>query len=251
MGNKQIRIGQLIAPFGPGSLYTDRRGIPHVICGLDHWFMRSDPNAGLIPCDDLGEFQRFEPRLAVLLHVDRFCAPPDFRAVRSGSARPPNAMLYVPSLRFPSWYRHTATGKMRKFNLHSVRIDNPTGGGRWQPVRFISVCEGGHLCEFPWREWIGCQCEDGGDLYLTDRGGSELSSIRIECRTCPSGSTGKKGKSLSGTTIKPDVGDQSAFEQAGIACPGDRPWLGEGAHDPGCRHPLINLHKPLPLVVVQ
>jgi hypothetical protein len=39
MGYKQIRINQLIAPFGPGSIYTDRRGVPHVVAGLDHWFV--------------------------------------------------------------------------------------------------------------------------------------------------------------------------------------------------------------------
>ena len=42
MPSKQIRLGQIIAPFGPGSIYTDRRGIPHVVCGLDHWFKRWD-----------------------------------------------------------------------------------------------------------------------------------------------------------------------------------------------------------------
>src|SRR6266511_1489708 len=109
MGNKQIRIGQLIAPFGPGSLYTDRKGIPHVICGLDHWFKRSDPTSGLVACENPTEFQRFEPRLAALLHVDQFRSPPDYRAVRRGNTPPPNALLNVPALRFPSWYRHTAT----------------------------------------------------------------------------------------------------------------------------------------------
>lgn len=239
MGNKQIRIGQLIAPFGPGSLYTDRKGIPHVICGLDHWFKRSEPNTGMVDCDDVKEFQRFEPRLAALLHVNQFRTPPDYRATRRGGERAPNAMLHVPALRFPSWYRHTATGQMRKFNLHSARLENPVGGGRWQPVRFVSVCAGGHLGEFPWREWLGCQCPSGGDLHLTDRGGSELSSIRIECYTCPPGSTGRAGKSLSGTTVKPELGKQSAFEQAGITCLGDRPWLGEGAQELGCGYPLI------------
>lgn len=239
MGNKQIRIGQLIAPFGPGSLYTDRKGIPHVICGLDHWFKRSDPTSGLVACENPTEFQRFEPRLAALLHIDQFRSPPDYRAVRRGNTPPPNALLNVPALRFPSWYRHTATGQLRKYNLHSSRIDNPAGGGRWQPVRFVSACEGGHLNEFPWREWIGCQCPDGGDLYLTDRGGSELSSIRVECRTCPTGSSGRNGKSLSGTTIRPEVGARSAFEQAGITCLGERPWLGEGAEEQGCQHQLV------------
>lgn len=241
MGSKQIRIGQLIAPFGPGSLYTDRRGIPHVVCGLDHWFLRWDQTLGLVRCENRAEFERVEPRLSSLLHVDRFCSPPDYRQVRRGSTAPPNAMLTLPAQRFPRWYRHTRTGEMRRFNLHTTRIENPPGGGRWQPVRFISVCAGGHLCEFPWKEWIGCVCADDGSLILTDRGGSELSSIRIECRSCPAGSSGQKGRSLSGTTVMPDVelGEQSAFQRAGIICPGDRPWLGEGANEQPCDQPLV------------
>lgn len=241
MGNKQVRIGQLIAPFGPGSLYTDRRGTPHVVCGLDHWFLRWDQTLGLVSCDSRAEFERVEPRLSRLLHVDRFCVPPDYRHVRRGTTAPPNAMLNVPAQRFPRWYRQTRSGEMRRFNLHTSRIENPPGGGRWQPVRFVSVCAGGHLCEFPWKEWIGCQCTGDGNLRLTDRGGSELSSIRIECNSCVPGSSGRKGRTLAGTTTRPDVaqGEQSAFQKAGIACPGERPWLGEGANEQGCAQPLI------------
>ena len=84
MGYKQIRVGQIIAPFGPGSIYTDRRGVPHVVCGLDHWFKRWDQIRGLVACENRAEFEKFEPRLAALLGVDRFSAPPDFRAVRRG-----------------------------------------------------------------------------------------------------------------------------------------------------------------------
>jgi uncharacterized protein DUF1998 len=240
MAHKQIRLGQIIAPFGPGSIYTDRRGTPHVVCGLDHWFKSWDQTRGLVPCQDPSEFQRFEPRLASLLHVDRFCAPPDFRTRRIGQTPPPNAQLYTPALRFPRWYRNTKTGEMRRFNLVSQKLDPAPGGGRWMPVRFISVCTAGHLCEFPWKEWIGCQCEGDGNLNLTDRGGSELTSIRIECRNCPQGSTGRQGKTLAGTTIRPDEeqGEQSAFEAEGINCLGERPWLGDGANEP-CDRPLI------------
>ncbi len=240
MANKQIRLGQIIAPFGPGSIYTDRRGTPHVVCGLDHWFKRWDQAHGLRPCQDRGEFERFEPRLAVLLRVDRFCAPPDFRTTRFGTTPPPNAQLYTPALRFPRWYRNTRTGEMRRFNLSTQRIDPAPGGGRWMPVRFISVCPAGHLCEFPWKEWIGCTCAGDGSLNLTDRGGSELTSIRIQCRTCPEGSSGRQGKSLANTTIKPDeaAGERSSFQSAGINCPGDRPWLGDGANET-CTRPLV------------
>jgi Domain of unknown function (DUF1998) len=245
MGNKQIRTGQLIAPFGPGSIYTDRRGVPHVIAGLDHWFKQWDTAQGrMVPCTNAQEFERFEPRLSALLRVARFCAPPDYRAFRRGNTAdqpPPNANLFVPSLRFPRWYRQTKTGEMQRFNLDASQLPPPSGGGRWQPVRFISVCTAGHLSEFPWQQWIGCQCPDGGRLHLTDRGGSELSSIKIECRSCPDGSSGRRGRSLAMTTIKPNValGEQSEFQRAGIACPGDRPWLGEGANQQGCTQPLV------------
>jgi hypothetical protein len=203
--------------------------------------MRWDQTLGLRNCESRADFEKVEPRLSALLSVDRFCVPPDFRQIRRGAAPPPNAMLNIPAQRFPRWYRHTRTGEMHRFNLHTVRIDRPVGGGRWQPVRFVSVCAAGHLCEFPWKEWIGCVCPGDGSLFLTDRGGSELSSIRIQCHTCPSGTSGHQGRSLSGTTVKPNValGEQSAFQQAGIVCPGDRPWLGDGANEAGCAQPLI------------
>ena len=245
MGHKQIRTGQLIAPFGPGSIYTDRRGVPHVVAGLDHWFKQWDATLGrMILCTNSSEFERFEPRLSALLKVSRFCTPPDFRAFRRTTPAeepPPNANLHVPALRFPRWYRHTKTGQMRRFNLDAAQLPNPVGGGRWQPVRFISVCSAGHLCEFPWKQWIGCQCADDGNLFLTDRGGSELSSIRVECRACPDGSPGRQGRTLAGTTIKPNValGEQSEFQRAGIACPGDRPRLGDGTNQQPCTQPLI------------
>ena len=241
MGSKQIRVGQLIAPFGPGSLYTDRRGTPHVVCGLDHWFMRFDSIGGMTPCEKPDEFERFEPRLSDLLRVNRFRTPTDYRAVRQGQTPPPNAGMKIPAVRFPRWYRHTKTGELKRFNLHSTKVDHPPGGGRWVAVRFVSVCEGGHLCEFPWKEWIDCSCPGDGKLVLTDRGGSELSSIRVHCETCPEGSAGRKGKTLASTTKRPDPegGEQSAFQDAGIVCPGDRPWLGEGASDGACGQPLV------------
>ena len=40
---------------------------------------------------------------------------------------------------------------------------------------------------------------------------------------------GEGGKTLAVTTMKPDEeeGERSSFQNAGIDCPGDRPWLGE------------------------
>src|SRR5690349_25012625 len=33
-------------------------------------------------------------------------------------------------------------------------------------------------------------------------------------------------------------GERSSFQNAGISCPGDRPWLGEGANE-ACNRPLV------------
>jgi hypothetical protein len=240
MPSKQVRLGQVIAPFGPGSIYTDRRGTPHVVCGLDHWFKRWDQTRGLLPCQDQSEFQRFEPRLAELLNVGRFCSPPDFRVAKQGQPSPPNAQLYLPAQRFPRWYRNTKTGEMRRFNLSTQRLEAAPGGGRWKPVRFIAVCAGGIFANFPGnRDRLSVHGRRGSNI-LTDRGGSELTSVRIECTTCPPGSSGRKGKSLAGTTTQPneDLGEQSSFTAAGISCPGDRPWLGENAGEP-CNRQLV------------
>lgn len=247
MANKEIRLGQLIAPFGSGSLYTDSRGIPHIICGLDHWHTRWCDGCSK-PCDDPKEFVRLEPRLSELLKVDCFRIPPDFRRVSrhaNPEKMPPNHSLYVPAHRFPTWYRHTSTGRLKKFKLDTVadtirqtpenREDSTPAPGHWQPVRFVAVCAAGHLCEFPWKSWCGCNCPDGvGRLYLFDQGGSDLGSIHIKCKECG------KSKDLSGTTSRPtEETPDSAFSKAGINCSGDRPWLGPMASQPGCPGPLV------------
>jgi len=108
-------------------------------------------------------------------------------------------------------------------------------------VRFISVCSHGHISDFPWKEWAGCTCPDDGELVLTDRGGSELSSITVRCKTCPDGSEGRRGRSLAGTTTKPkpETNDKTEFQKAGIRCLSERPWLGDGAEDELCSGPLV------------
>lgn len=241
MGSKQIRTGQLIAPFGPGSIYTDRHGVPHVVAGLDHWFKVWEEAQGMVDCQQPDEFEIFEPRLSELLGVERFRMPPDFRQRRRQQEPPPNADLKIPALRFPRWYRNTRSGEMRRFSLEARKLERPVDGGRWQPVRFVAVCGHGHLCEFPWKEWVGCDCAGDGELHLVDRGGSELSSITVHCKSCPAGSSGARGRNLAGTTTPPDrdKGTKSEFEKASIRCPGDRPWLGDGAHDIHCEGPLV------------
>ncbi|MBK6486123.1 MAG: DUF1998 domain-containing protein [Gemmatimonadetes bacterium] len=231
MGHRQIRLAQLIAPFGPGALYTDKKGTPHIVCGVDFWHHRSDITQGMLSCEEPSEFERFEPRLAALLGVSRFKLPPDFRARSRGSKPPPNADLFVPAQRFPGWYRHSKTGELRRFNLDAKRVP-PAPDGRWFPVRFIAACAAGHLNEFPWRKWSGCTCLGESKLFLQDRGGADLSGIVVECKGCD------KKRSLSGATQSPESGEQGSLGKAGIDCGGERPWLGTGASEL-CDAPIV------------
>jgi hypothetical protein len=180
MGNRQIRSSQLVAPFGPGSIYTDRRGIPLVVAGLDQWYLRIDGSSGgLID----NEFDVFEPRISAQIGIDFFRKPPDFRQrlrLQEGAKQPNNVALEVPAYRFPSWYRSAKSGALRKFNP-DAQIISAGKGEKWDPVRFISVCKNGHISEFPWKEWVGCTCQDETGLVLLDSGGSELTSVRVKC----------------------------------------------------------------------
>lgn len=242
MGNKQIRSSQLIAPFGPGSIYTDRLGTPLLVAGLDYWFKRTGPEDALIDCENKAEFDISEPRISRIIGVARFRRPPDHRIIIKGNNPPPNAQLHIPAFRFPTWYRHTKTAQLRKFELNSIDIQRAEGG-RWQPVRFIAVCPAGHIQDFPWKEWANCSCTDNTGLVLVDKGGSELSSVKVSCTNC---ATGKEGRSLSGTTILPTMATdedpeqrQSAFQKVNISCRGRNTWLGPASQESECEQPLV------------
>lgn len=230
MTRREIRVGHLISPFGPGSIYTDRDGIPYVIAGLDHWFpnQRGGPGQGF----NVKEFEIEEPRLTKLLKVGSFRRPPDYRHVRRGEQSFDNAKMKLPVLRFPCWYRNSKSGLLRRFNLHSLKITRPEDGGAWRPVRFIAVCERGHLCDFPWKAWAGCTCEADDQLKLEDHGGADLSSIVVWCTEC------KKRRSLAGAMSRPGAGEIGAFQLAGLSCSGARVWLGELVGE-GCPASLV------------
>lgn len=236
MADINIRRAQLIDTFGPGSIYIDPRGRGLVVCGLDHWHKEATGQL----CTKIAEFQIIESRLSSLLGGVQFRHPPDFRRVQQGMPAEDNANLTIPALRFPCWYYETASGKLHKLDSTDpdaaiTRRERTLGQGvRLRPVRFAAVCGEGHLCEFPWREWAGCNCQTP-DLRIADKGGSDLSSIRVACHNCGNGAT------LTGTTARPtadgDDGPGTAFSRRGISCRGSRPWLGESG-DGGCNSPL-------------
>lgn len=220
----EIRLGQLIAPFGPGSIYTDKSGVPNIICGLDFWYRKTDERGQWqVGEAALRKHVVDEPRLSALLNVPQFRQPPQYC---SDDQNPDLSYLQVQTHRFPTWYVNSTSGKLRRFSLNTEKLAPlEKGQGRWRPVRFISVCARGHITDFPWKQWCGCVCPGDEGLVLNDSGGPDLRSVKVSCKTC------MRSKTLLGAMFmerKPatETIEASGLGNAGIICGGDRPWLG-------------------------
>jgi hypothetical protein len=221
----EIRLGQLIAPFGPGSIYTDKNGIPNIVCGLDFWHKQRNERSNWQ--EDETAIRKHvidEPRLSALLQVPQFRQPPEYCV---DGQNPGLSRLEIQTHRFPTWYVDSFSGKMHRFNLDTRKLVPLEKGekAQWRPVRFISVCSHGHIADFPWKAWCGCTCLGDGGLVLHDSGGPDLRSVKVSCSVC------KKWKTLAGSmSMERDQTSQkinaSGLKSAGISCSGERPWLG-------------------------
>lgn len=85
------------------------------------------------------------------------------------------------------------------------------------PVRFVAVCEHGHIADWPWEWWThraaGKPRCDAPDIRLREGASGDISEIELRCENCQA-----KAKLAS-----------AMIEEMRPDCTGDRPWLGE--HD--------------------
>jgi hypothetical protein len=95
------------------------------------------------------------------------------------------------------------------------------------PLRFVAVCEGGHIEDFPWNAWVHTDAKEGLSrdagcapealyFYATKRGG--LSGLVVECAVC------SRKRPLLGVTNRGGL--------KGLLCQGERPWLGKDSREP-------------------
>lgn len=231
-----IRLGQLVAPFGPGSIYTDKNGIPNIICGLDFWHKKQD-DRGSWSEDEAAKRKHVidEPRLSELLQVPQFRQPPEYCR---DEQNPGLSGLEIQTHRFPTWYVDSFSGKMHRFNLETKKLVSldTREKAKWRPVRFISVCSHGHISDFPWKAWCGCTCDGESGLILNDSGGPDLRSVKVSCSKC------KKWKTLAGAMGMQLEGEKiikSGLGSIGIDCAGERPWLGRSVQP--CSEPPVGV----------
>jgi hypothetical protein len=261
-----VRLNQILGPFGPGSIYVGKNARPMAVCGLDRWFYREPGTDKPHLCERPEEFRFGEPRLARLLGVTHFRTPPDLRLLSRNQNPPVNHSLYIPCFRFPRW--HVPRGQRGWVRMYRLRQESPDrdlvlqpdGQHNYQryltPIRFIVVCEGGHLDDFPWRRWVGCPVtkdghsspdEAGHVLEYFEDGSGDLASVRVRCRAC------KKEESLRGitsfesqagegteekllTTLSETLRERGDTWQGG--CAGYSVWH-DSAHQKACGRPIL------------
>lgn len=249
MSNGVIRRGQLIAPFGVGSLTVVPNGTSLIGAGLDHWYEHDDFGDDSRTVD-LSEFRLEEWRLQAELRVNHFRLPPDWRTRKRFGGEVPNLGLPVPYQRFPTWnfcprcYLLQPLPLSTRGKAHCSECSHGARGkGRFvAQVPFVAICEYGHIVDFPWREWVHRSlvphCEQ--PMRLRSTGGASLAAQKVECecgewRTL-AGVTDAKPVGSAGypsTTLSSELTDSDDD----FLCSGSAPWHGteEGG---GCGRPL-------------
>lgn len=239
MASGPVRRAQLIAPFGVGAMTIVRDGTSLITAGLDHWFERENgDNENL----DLDEFRIKEWRLQRQLGVDHFRLPPDYRQKRQYETVP-NTRLTVPFLRFPQWHVCPSCKLLSERHLSERgRIECPEcrekGNKRvLVQVPFVTMCDEGHIQDFPWREWAhrsaSPSCTKSMRLYAT--GGASLAAQVVRC------SCGKAERNLSRITEAYPDGktflSRELTKEGEYLCRGHTPWHGS-EHGTSCGQAL-------------
>lgn len=200
--DRNFMTGQLISPFGVGSL-LDIGEEAFTVMDTSHW----KPNRS----KDI-RLPRLESRIG-----KRLTQPPTENDL-------PN--FWVKIDRFPRWM-FCSNSSCRRMILWSAGDETgkapqcPHCHSRKAlvPMRFVVACSNGHLQEFPWYRWAhsrykgdGCQYNSKNSLYFEISGrGSGLESLQVRCKC------GAK-RSLKG------IVGAGSLKSIGHKCRGKQPW---------------------------
>src|SRR5262249_33245775 len=105
-------------------------------------------------------------------------------------------------------------------------------------VRFIALCDAGHIQDFPWRQWVHARVSPDcqGDLRLTGGGRASLAGMQVHCHC------GARRSLANITQADPPPADRSFVtnhlsKDEEYRCGGARPWIGE-ENGAGCGRAL-------------
>jgi hypothetical protein len=257
----KIRTGQLLSPFGIGQIVTFPEEVSVMISGLDLWDKSINERkiSGGVESVDIEQLKIPEDRLRKLLDVDYLLKP--FPYTENNIT---NNFLKIPAVRFPCWHHcinpNCGTMKKIKLSTHDTYVNCDYCKSKMIPVRFVAVCQHGHIQDIPFKEWVhnGLVPDDGKShtlKYSAKSGSGDLGSVFISCNDC------KSSRSLAGVmNISKDEEENFIYDSAlsrigltkeddlqtsasrpnspeinplGKFCEGHKPWLGlEGINNP-------------------
>ncbi|MFI1535762.1 DrmB family protein [Streptomyces anandii] len=174
----RVRQSQTVVPFGVGAVF-DIQGESFVATGIGDW-----PSRGRQRVDS--------PRLASRLGVTGFYAAPATANDRFGTLDAPGA----PYIRFPSWLFCGACRRMTRWRIADEKPGRPprcpscSPGRALAPMRFVQICQAGHLSDVDWWFWAHSrqdagerrQCGDRDKLrFLVSERASGLEALSVAC----------------------------------------------------------------------
>ncbi len=173
----------------------------------------------------------YDERLAKLLNVSYFISP---------------SKKGIPFVRFPEWYFCPKCrrfqpikewAKERKDNVDNdpymlKRLYCPKDFQDLVPARIVTVCEHGHIDDFPWVNWVHRKnfggekkvCSNPKLLFKTGASAaSGLEGVKIQCLTCQANAS---LKDAFGKNSFQKVGQSSKYHTI-FSCSGKHPWKNE------------------------
>lgn len=206
----QVRRGQVITTYGPGSL-IDLPRHSAIVAGLDSW-----PKPA-----DLEEID--EPRLAQKLASMTGVVAPRLYAPPPDTSVPGEDPPCIGAWLFPEWCLVQDEGpyserKRSRRLVHRAKLDHngKLEGRKVVATRFVRACERGHVDDLDWHGFVhGAESECRRQLWLDEEGTSgDLGELVVRCECGQRRRLSEAGERV-GNPLGP--------------CRGTRPWLGRVA----------------------
>ncbi|MBZ6114566.1 MULTISPECIES: DUF1998 domain-containing protein [Streptomyces] len=174
----RVRQSQTVVPFGVGAVF-DIQGESFVATGIGDWPPR-------------GRQKLESPRLASRLGVSGFYAAPATANDRYDLPDAPGA----PYIRFPSWLFCGSCRRMKRWRIADEKPGQPprcpscSPARTMAPMRFVQICQAGHLSDVDWWFWAHSRrdagerrrCEERDRLrFLVSERASGLEALSVVC----------------------------------------------------------------------
>ena len=190
--DRKVRQGQLINTFSIGQVIPFPNNESLMLCSVELWDRevqnRRDQGARI----EEGEFNITDAkRLQKLLNVKYFKKPFPFKSNKESSTV--NREIFLPAVRFPGWH-YCSNNECRRMQYLGITFEDDQLSctrcdpnlkpfqRRLIPVRFVAVCNHGHIQDVPFDEWVHGGVRTGHQLQWNSGFGSgDLGSISIKC----------------------------------------------------------------------